>query len=190
MFFECWNLTHLLKLTSTNQHLLKFSVRWNFGHFYTHHSGLWVPLAAVAERGGQGGGAALVIQGRAAVVDGRVDRDCPHAWSVAIAVAVVIATAVSRGPHIDAAFASTSLNISHHRHTSKRKYILLITGDIRTRNMFFFLKLFCNEARVCCQWCQINARRANQTRCSRIEATTEIKMTYKQSRLTSCCQRW
>lgn len=124
----------------------------------THHSSLWVPLAAIAECGGQGGGAALVIQGCAAVIDGWVDGDCPHTWSIAIAVAVVIATAVSRGPHIDAAFASTSLNIPHHRQTSKRKYILLIAGKVRGRNMFFFLKLFCNEAPLCCQWCQINVR--------------------------------
>lgn len=45
----------------------------------THNASLWVPLASVAECGCQGGGAALVIEGSAPVVDGGVDGDCPHA---------------------------------------------------------------------------------------------------------------
>ena len=62
---------------------------------HTYNASLWVPLAAVAEGGGQGGGAAFVVQGRASIVDGRVDGDCPHARGVAVAIAVVIAAAVS-----------------------------------------------------------------------------------------------
>lgn len=75
----------------------------------TYHSGLGVPLPSVAEGGGQSGGAALVIQGCPAVVDCRVDGDGPHAGGVAIAVAVVVAATVPRGPHIDAAFAPSAL---------------------------------------------------------------------------------
>lgn len=76
---------------------------------HTHNAGLGVPLAAVAEGGGQGGGAALVVQRRAPVVDGRVDGDGPHAGGVAVAVAVVVAAAVPRRPHVDAAFAPAAL---------------------------------------------------------------------------------
>lgn len=75
----------------------------------TYHSGLGIPLPSIAEGGGQGGGAALVVQGCPAVVDSRVDGDGPHARGVAIAVAVVIAATVPRGPHIDAAFAPSAL---------------------------------------------------------------------------------
>lgn len=75
----------------------------------THHSGLGVPLSAIAEGGGQGGGAALVVQGRPTVVDGWVDGDGPHAWGIAIAVAVVVAAPIPRCPHVDAAFASSAL---------------------------------------------------------------------------------
>jgi len=39
-------------------------------HRHTHNASLGVPLAAVAERGCQGGGAALVVQGGASIVDG------------------------------------------------------------------------------------------------------------------------
>ena len=81
---------------------------------HTHHASLWVPLASVAERGGQCGGAALVVQGGASVIDGWVDGDGPHAGGVAVAVAVVIATAVSRCPHVDAAFASAALKQDHY----------------------------------------------------------------------------
>lgn len=79
------------------------------GGGHTHHASLGVPLPAVAEGGGQGGGAALVVQGRPAVVDGRVDGDGPHAGGVAITVAVVVAATVPGGPHIDAAFAASAL---------------------------------------------------------------------------------
>lgn len=75
----------------------------------THHAGLGVPLPAIAEGGGQGGGAALVVQGGPAVVDGRVDGDGPHAGGVAVTVAVVVAATVPGGPHVDAAFASSAL---------------------------------------------------------------------------------
>ena len=75
----------------------------------THHAGLRVPLPPVAEGGGQGGGAALVVQGGSAVVDGRVDGDGPHAGGVAITVTVVVAAAVPGGPHVDAAFAASTL---------------------------------------------------------------------------------
>lgn len=57
---------------------MKFS-RETLAQVSTHHSGLWVPLTTVAEGRGQGGGAALIVQGRTAVVDGRVDGDGPHA---------------------------------------------------------------------------------------------------------------
>lgn len=76
---------------------------------HTHNASLGVPLAAVAEGGGQRGGAALVVQRRAAVVDGRVDGDGPHAGGVAVAVAVVVASAIARRPHVDAAFAAAAL---------------------------------------------------------------------------------
>lgn len=81
----------------------------SLGSRHTHNAGLGVPLPAVAEGGRQRGGAALVVQGRASVVDGRVDGDGPHAGGVAVAVAVVVAAAVSRRPHVDAAFASAAL---------------------------------------------------------------------------------
>lgn len=76
---------------------------------HTHNASLGVPLAAVAEGGRQRGGAALVVQRRAAVVNGRVDGDGPHAGGVAVAVAVVVAAAVARRPHVDAAFAPAAL---------------------------------------------------------------------------------
>lgn len=75
----------------------------------THHSGLGVALSAIAEGGGQGGGATLVIQGRPTVVDGWVDGDGPHAGGIAIAVAVIVAAAVPGGPYVDAAFAASAL---------------------------------------------------------------------------------
>lgn len=111
---------------STEANFAKTAFDEDLGHggtltqLYAHHSGLGVPLAAVAEGGGQGGGAALVVQGRAAVVDCRVDGDCPHAGSVAVAVAVVVATAVSRSPHIDAAFASPPLKKNKKTTSSKK----------------------------------------------------------------------
>ena len=77
----------------------------------THHAGLRVPLAPIAEGGGQRGGAALVVECGPAVVDGRVDGDGPHARCVAVAVAVIVAAAVARGPHVDAAFAPASLGV-------------------------------------------------------------------------------
>ena len=49
---------------------------------------------------------ALVIERDPAIVDGRVDGD---GRCVAIAVAVVLAAAVTRGPLIDAAFAPAAL---------------------------------------------------------------------------------
>lgn len=47
-----------------------FSRENTFVDKHTHNAGLWVPLATVAEGGRQGGGAALVVQGGASVVDG------------------------------------------------------------------------------------------------------------------------
>ena len=76
---------------------------------YTHHSGLRISLSSIAKGGGQGGGAALIVQGCPAVVDGRVDGDGPHARGIAITIAVVVAAAIPRGPHIDAAFAASAL---------------------------------------------------------------------------------
>lgn len=87
---------------------------------HTHNAGLRVPLASVAEGGRQRGGAALVVQGGAPVVDGRVDGDGPHARGVAVAVAVVVAAAVSRCPHVDATFSSAPLK-HHHCDEAKGK---------------------------------------------------------------------
>ncbi len=89
-------------------------------HKHTHNASLWVPLASIAERGRQGGGAALVVQGGAPIVDGWVDGDSPHARGIAIAVAVVVATTISRCPHVDAAFTSTPLK-QHYHHPSEMK---------------------------------------------------------------------
>lgn len=61
----------------------------------THNTSLWVPLAPVAECGCQCGRAALIVQGSAPVIDGRVDGDGPHAGGITIAVAVVIATTIA-----------------------------------------------------------------------------------------------
>ncbi len=72
-------------------------------------SGLWVETSAVAEGAGQGGGAGLVVQGRSAVVDSAVDADRPHGGGVPVTVAVVVFAPVSRRPHVDAAFAVSSL---------------------------------------------------------------------------------
>lgn len=91
----------------------------SLGSRHTHNASLGVPLAAVAEGGCQRGRAALVVQGRSSVVDGRVDGDGPHAGGVAVAVAVVVAAAVSRRPHVDAAFASAALKHQPHRHDRK-----------------------------------------------------------------------
>ena len=84
----------------------------------THNAGLWVPLASIAERRCQGGGAALIVQGSAPIIDGRVDGDCPHARGITITVAVVIATTISRCPDIDAAFSSTPLKQHDHNPTT------------------------------------------------------------------------
>ena len=64
---------------------------------------------AVAKRGGEGGGTRLVVAGCAAVVGGRVDGHGPHAGGVAVAVAVVVGTAVARRPHVDVSFAIATL---------------------------------------------------------------------------------
>lgn len=81
----------------------------------THHASLGVPLSAVAEGGCQGGGAALVIQGSPAVVDGRVNGDGPHAGGIAVTVAVIVTAPVPRGPHIDAPFATSALGEDRER---------------------------------------------------------------------------
>lgn len=62
---------------------------------HTHNAGLGVPLASVAEGGRQSGRATLIVQGRASVVNGGVDGDRPHARGVAVAIAVVVASAIS-----------------------------------------------------------------------------------------------
>lgn len=78
-------------------------------HIHTHHACFRVSFTAVAEGGGEGGGAAFIIERGASVIDGRVNRDGPHAGGVSVAVTVVIATTISGGPHIDAAFATSAL---------------------------------------------------------------------------------
>lgn len=115
----------------------------SLGSRHTHNAGLGVPLAAVAEGGRQRGGAALVVQGRASVVDGRVDGDGPHAGGVAVAVAVVVAAAVSRRPHVDAAFASAALKTpttpSRQKDTRLgRRVISSSTTNILFICLFFF----------------------------------------------------
>lgn len=115
----------------------------SLGSRHTHNASLGVPLAAVAEGGRQRGGAALVVQGRASVVDGRVDGDGPHAGGVAVAVAVVVAAAVSRRPHVDAAFASAALKTP--TTPSREKDARLGTHVISssTTNILFTLSVFC-----------------------------------------------
>ena len=73
------------------------------------HAGLRIGRATVAERGGERGRARLVVQCRAAIVDGRVDRDGPHAGRVAVTVAVVVLAAVAGRPHVYAAEAVAAL---------------------------------------------------------------------------------
>lgn len=53
--------------------------------------------------------------------------------------------------------------------------VMQAKGNTLSRNVwgFFSGTFLC----VCCQWCQINAGPANQSRCSRMEAAAEIKMT-------------
>ncbi len=75
-------------------------------------AGLGGVRAAVAEGGGERGRAGLVVEGGAAVVCRRVDRDGPHAGRVAVAVAVVVRAAVSRRPHVDASQAVAALRDS------------------------------------------------------------------------------
>lgn len=85
----------------------------------THNTGLGIPFATVAKCGCQSGGAALIIQGRASIIDGWVDGDRPHAGGITITVAVVIATTVSWCPHVDAAFASSAL--AHYYYQQKKE---------------------------------------------------------------------
>lgn len=92
---------------------------------HTHNASLWVPLASVAERGRQGGGAALIVQSGASVIDGWVDGDCPHARGITIAVAVVIATAIPWCPHVDAAFSSAPLKTASLRWSEVKIVIVL-----------------------------------------------------------------
>ena len=75
----------------------------------THDARVGV-LGPVAEGGGQGGGAGLVVVSVLAGVDGRVDGDGPHGGGVAVAVAVVVLAAVTRGPHVDVAKAVAALD--------------------------------------------------------------------------------
>lgn len=75
----------------------------------THHPRVMWRTLAVAEGGGQGGRAGLVVAGSAAVVGGGVDGHCPHAGGVAVAVAVVVGTAVAWGPDVDVTFTVTTL---------------------------------------------------------------------------------
>ena len=77
--------------------------------FSTHHASVPGVALAVAEGGGQGGGAGFVITGGLTVVGGRVDADGPHAGCVAVAVAVVVGTAVARRPHVHVAEAFAAL---------------------------------------------------------------------------------
>lgn len=90
-------------------------------HKHTHHSSLWVPLPSITECRCQGGWAALVIQSSAPIVDGRVDGDCPHTWGITIAVTVIIATTISWGPDIDAAFPAAPLKQHYHHDPSEMK---------------------------------------------------------------------
>ena len=81
----------------------------------TDHPGGGI-LGAVGEGGRDGGRAALVVVGVLAVVDGRVDGDGPHAGCVAVAVAVVVLTTVSRGPDVDVAQPVTALEHTAQTH--------------------------------------------------------------------------
>jgi hypothetical protein len=76
----------------------------------THHAGVVTGALAVAEGGGEGGGAALVVARCPPVVGGWVDGHCPHGGGVAVTVTVVVRTAVSRRPHIDVALAVATLD--------------------------------------------------------------------------------
>lgn len=97
------------------------TLRDQIKHKHTHHSSLWVPLPSITECRCQGGWAALVIQSSAPIVDGRVDGDCPHTWGITIAVTVIIATTISWGPDIDAAFPSAPLKQHYHHDPSEMK---------------------------------------------------------------------
>lgn len=123
VIFQCGKCTYLLKETTSGimecqkKHFTNFTAAvfdyllniYVVKRKHTHNASLWVPLASVAERGRQGGGAALIVQSGASVIDGWVDGDCPHARGITIAVAVVIATAIPWCPHVDAAFSSAPL---------------------------------------------------------------------------------
>lgn len=133
--------------------LLNFAANFLFretfvslGSRHTHNASLGVPLAAVAEGGRQSGGAALVVQGRASIVDGRVDGDGPHAGGVAVAVAVVVTAAVSRRPHVDAAFASAALKTpttpSQQKDTQLGRHVISSsTTNILFICLFFFIHI-------------------------------------------------
>lgn len=139
--------------------IISVPVMWNIyalKHKHTHNASLWVPLATVAERGCQRGGAALIVQCGASIIDGWVDGDCPHARGITITVAVVIATTVSWCPHVDAAFSSPPLK-HHHHHEVKWKYviILLITNETYMDEMIIRIWEF--HLTVTIQWVSVCA---------------------------------
>ena len=131
---KAWNIKKVWQMSQQHFQMISFSLckmYYILKHKQTHNASLWVPLASIAECGCKGGGAALVIQGGASVVDGWVDGDRPHAWGITIAVAVVIATTISWCPHIDATFSSTTLKQNHHHHSrvkNKSQFCLLQVG--------------------------------------------------------------
>jgi len=98
-------------------------------------AGLGRVRAAVAEGGGERGRAGLVVEGGAAVVCRRVDRDGPHAGRVAVAVAVVVLAAVSRRPHIDTAQAVATLLGLGERESS----VSQATNELQSRQNTKFL---------------------------------------------------
>lgn len=170
----------------------------SLGSRHTHNASLGVPLATIAEGGRQRGGAALVVQGRASVVDGRVDGDGPHAGSVAVAVAVVVAAAVSRCPHVYAAFASAALKTptapSREKDTRLGRHVISSSNT----NILFTLSIFFNtyfifcpaslRAFVCLNWW---TGKEKQQRAALISTTISAKTWHSRQNATDnrdiCC---
>lgn len=75
---------------------------------YTYHPRVRV-LGTVAKCGSQGAGAALVVMGVLAVVDGTVDTDGPHTRGVSVTVTVVLLSAVPGRPDVDIAQSVSAL---------------------------------------------------------------------------------
>lgn len=65
-----------------------------------YHSGVWI-LGAITECAGQCGTAAFIVMCILSIIDGTVDRDCPHGRSISITIAVILFTAITRCPDVN-----------------------------------------------------------------------------------------